>query len=114
MVRFGGARALGKDQDARAAVSEFAGEGKALAESGTLRQRKDVEQRRDQQILKLLPPSSQKKPVARRTPHLEQQLAAHGRRQAMTQPRWQRKQNETDVDVSYVIGDQQQWPACAK
>ena len=38
----GGARAFGKNQYACAAVGKFAGKGKALAESGALRQWKNV------------------------------------------------------------------------
>src|SRR5436305_1914147 len=55
-----GARAFWKNQHAVAAVGKIAGEGKALAKSGALRQREDVEQSDHQRVTEALQPAAQK------------------------------------------------------
>src|ERR1700676_3409073 len=84
--------AFGKYEQAIAPVGEFAGKAKAFAKTGTLGQRKDVEQADDQKIIHAMQPAAQKKPFGWRSAHLRQALAAHRDRQAVPQSRRQRRQ----------------------
>ena len=52
-----------KNQDGVAAVGGFAGEAEALPEAGKLRERKNVEERGDQPVAKLIGPAFCEKPL---------------------------------------------------
>ena len=58
--------AFGKNEEAVAAVDGFAGEAKAFAKAGKLREREDIEERDDQEIAELPEPAFGEKPFARR------------------------------------------------
>ena len=100
--------AFGKDEKAVAAVGGFAGEAKALSETGKLGQRENIEERNDQEIAELPKPALGEKPFARRMAELAQHFAAHGGGEAVAEAHRNRIQNEADIGATRgVIGDEE-------
>src|SRR6267378_3792022 len=89
--------AFGKDQYAMATVDGFAGEAKAFAEAGKLRQRKNIEEQGGEPVAELIGRAPGEEPIARRTAHVLQRFAAHGRGEEVAVSRRQRSQDQTDV-----------------
>src|SRR6266567_828175 len=81
--------AFGKDEHAVAAVDRFAGEAEAFAEPGKLRQRKNVEEQGGERVAELIGPAPGEEPITRRTTHVFERFAAHGRGEAVAVSRRQ-------------------------
>ena len=95
-----------KNQHGITTIGGFAGEAEALPETGKLRQWKNVKEGGDQEIAELISPSFCKKPVARRSAHALERLAAHRGSEAVTETRRKRGQDQSDIRAaSDVIGD---------
>src|SRR6266566_1294543 len=92
--------AFGKDEHAVAAVDRFAGEAEAFAEAGKLRQRKNVEEQGGERVAELIGPAPGEEPITRRTTHVFERFAAHGRGEAVAVSRRQRGENQTDVGAA--------------
>src|SRR6267143_4284151 len=92
--------AFGKDQYAMATVDGFAGEAKAFAEAGKLRQRKNIEEQGGEPVAELIGPAPGEKPIARRAAHVLQRFAAHSRGEEVAVSRRQRGENQTDVGAA--------------
>ena len=105
--------AFGEDEDAVAAVDRLAGEAEAFAESGELRKREDVEERRDEPIAELVCDALGGKPILRRVAHVAEGFAAHGGREVVSIAGGQRSEDQADVGAAGdVIGDDEEWSEC--
>ena len=60
--------AFGEDEEAVAAVGGFAGEAETFTEAGKLRQRENIEERDDEEIVELPEPALGEEPFAWRMP----------------------------------------------
>src|SRR5437899_5332532 len=106
--------AFGENEHAVAAVNGIAGKAEAFAKAGKLRQWENVEQQRGKPVAELIRPTLGEEPITRRTSHVLQRFAAHGRGKPMAISRRQRGENQADVGAARdVIGDNEHGPAKA-
>jgi len=100
--------AFGENEKAIAAIGGFAGETKALAEAGKLRERENVEERDNQEVAELPEPALGKEPFAGRMAELAQGFPAHGGGEAMAEARRKRIEDEANISAARgVIGDKE-------
>ena len=101
---------LRKNQDRVAAVDGFAGKAEALAKTGKLRERENVEQRGDQEIAELIGPALCEKPFARCSAHAAERFSSHGGGETVAKSCGECGEDETDIGAAGdVIGDDDGW-----
>src|SRR5205823_1472782 len=104
-------QAFGKNQNAIAAAHGLARKAEAFPEAGELRERKNVEERDDQPVAKLVGPAFCEKPVAWGMAHVLQRFAAHRRGETVAESMGKRGKDQSDVGAARdVIGNHEERP----
>src|SRR4051794_2896050 len=104
-----GVSSFGKNQDAVTAIHRLSRKRKALTKPGLAWEGKNIQQGNSQEPFHAIKNAQDEVPISRRRAQRLKRFATGSGREFVSDPARQSREYESDIDIIYVVGDDQYW-----